>query len=55
VAGCMNGATDVHHTYAGSNRDAFYLIQSTWMAVCRNCHNHIHSHPAESRVLGWLK
>ena len=55
VAGCMNGSTDVHHTYAGSNRDAFYLVQSTWLSVCRNCHDHIHSHPAESRILGWLK
>ena len=55
VAGCMHGVTDVHHTYAGSNRDAFYLVQSTWLAVCRSCHNHIHNNPAESRTLGWLK
>jgi hypothetical protein len=55
VAGCMNGSTDVHHTYAGSNRDAFYLVQSTWLSVCRNCHDWIHANPAESRVLGWLK
>jgi hypothetical protein len=43
VAGCMNGSTDVHHTYAGSNRDAFYLVQSTWKAACRNCHDWIHT------------
>jgi hypothetical protein len=55
VAGCSNGATDVHHTYAGANRDAFYLVQSTWRAVCRNCHDWIHSHPTEARVLGYLK
>jgi hypothetical protein len=55
VTGCMNGASDVHHTYAGSNRDAFYLVQSTWLAVCRSCHNHIHNNPAEARTLGWLK
>jgi hypothetical protein len=55
VAGCMHGSTDVHHTYAGSNRDAFYLVQSTWLSVCRHCHNHIHNNPAEARVLGWLK
>ena len=55
VAGCGNGATDVHHTYAGSNRDAFYLIQSTWLPVCRNCHNWVHSNPIEARVLGYLK
>ena len=55
VAGCTNGATDVHHTYAGANRDAFYLVQSTWRAVCRNCHDWIHSHPTEARVMNWLK
>ena len=55
VNGCTNGATDVHHTYAGSNRDAFYLVQSTWKAVCRNCHNYIHEHPEEARIMNWLK
>ena len=55
VAGCNHGATDVHHTYAGSNREAFYLVQSTWKATCRNCHNYIHEHPAEAREIGWLK
>jgi hypothetical protein len=55
VAGCMNGSTDVHHTYAGSNRDAFYLVQSTWKAACRNCHDWIHAHPGDARILGFLK
>ncbi len=55
VNGCGHSATDVHHTHSGSNREAFYLIQSTWLSVCRNCHNHIHEHPAEAREIGWLK
>ena len=55
VNGCMHNATDVHHTYAGANRDAFYLVQSTWKAVCRNCHNYIHEHPEDARTMGWLK
>lgn len=55
VAGCNNGATDVHHTYAGSNREAFYLVQSTWLPVCRNCHDWIHRSPAEARILNYLK
>lgn len=55
VNGCGNGATDVHHTYAGSNRDAFYLVQSTFIPVCRACHQWIHSNPKEARVLGFLK
>ena len=55
VQGCSSNATDVHHTYAGSNRDAFYLIQSTWIPVCRNCHNWIHEHPEEARIMNYLK
>lgn len=55
VGGCTHGATDIHHTYAGANRDAFYLVQSTWKAACRNCHDYIHGHPAEAREMGWLK
>jgi predicted HNH restriction endonuclease len=55
VNGCGHSATDVHHTHSGANREAFYLIQSTWLSVCRNCHNHIHEHPAEAREIGWLK
>ena len=55
VKGCTNGATDVHHTYAGSNREAFYLVQSTWLSVCRNCHDWIHANPTEARTMKWLK
>jgi hypothetical protein len=55
VNGCGHGATDVHHTRSGSDRDAFYLVQSTWLAVCRNCHQYVHEHPEESRIMGWLK
>jgi cytochrome c553 len=55
VKGCSINATDVHHTYAGANRDAFYLVQSTWLAVCRNCHDWIHRSPKEARALGYLK
>jgi hypothetical protein len=55
VNGCTNGATDVHHTYAGSNRDAFYLVQSTWLPVCRNCHDWIHANPTKARTMKWLK
>jgi len=29
--------------------------KSTWLAVCRNCHDWVHSHPKESRALGYLK
>lgn len=55
VKDCMHEATDVHHTYNGANRDAFYLVQSTWLAVCRNCHDFLHLNPKLSREMGWLK
>ena len=55
VNGCANSATDIHHTFAGSNRDAFYLVQSTWLGACRNCHDWIHAHPTEARTMNWLK
>ena len=55
VAGCTHGATDVHHKYNGANRDAFYLVQSTWLAACRNCHDWVHKFPKEARILGYLK
>lgn len=55
VSGCMHNATDIHHTYAGANRDAFYLVQSTWKAACRNCHDWIHANPGDARLMGWLK
>jgi len=55
VTGCTKNATDIHHTYAGSNRDAFYLVQSTWIPVCRNCHNWIHNNPKQARTLKYLQ
>jgi hypothetical protein len=55
VAGCMNGSTDVHHTKSGSDRNVYYLIQSTWMASCRACHQWIHLNPEKARILGYLK
>ena len=55
VDGCSNSATDIHHTYAGSDRDAFYLVQSTWLSTCRNCHNWIHGNPKQARIMNYLK
>jgi hypothetical protein len=55
VNGCMHNATDIHHIFAGSNRDAFYLVQSTFLAVCRNCHSWVHLNPEKARILGYLK
>jgi len=55
VNGCGHGATDVHHKFSGSDRDTYYLVQSTWLAVCRACHSWIHENPEKARILGYLK
>tara|TARA_R110001606_G_scaffold397831_1_gene575359 strand:- start:248 stop:652 length:405 start_codon:yes stop_codon:yes gene_type:complete len=53
---CCNGAsTDVHHKNAGSDRSEYYLVVSTWLSVCRPCHDYIHTHPKEARELNLLK
>jgi hypothetical protein len=55
VSGCSQMATDVHHTRSGSDRNTYYLVQSTWLAVCRTCHSWIHLNPEKARILGYLK
>jgi hypothetical protein len=55
VLGCTRNATDVHHTKGGDERSIYYLIQSTWLSTCRNCHNWIHNFPQKARLLGYLK
>lgn len=49
-----NGAysCDVHHKAkrGGSN----YLDVTTWLAVCRGCHQKIHAAPAWARANGYL-
>ena len=49
---CKIFACDVHHRagrLAGN-----YLDESTWLPVCRPCHDYIHSHPKQARQLGLL-
>lgn len=41
----------IHHTL---KRGKHYLDESTWIAVCCQCHRWIHSHPKEARKLGLL-
>ena len=52
---CTHTSTDVHHTYAGSNRNKYFLEESTWLSVCRSCHNWIHLNAKLARELGLLK
>ena len=44
-------ATDIHHL---GQRGKNYLDETTWLAVCRSCHERIHRNPAAARILGIL-
>jgi hypothetical protein len=48
---CTIKSTDVHHKTGrvGDN----YLKISSWLAVCRNCHNWIENNPVEAKELGY--
>ena len=49
---CAGTATEVHHKN-GRNGERLNDV-NFFMAVCRNCHQHIHEHPKESRIKGYL-
>jgi len=49
---CTGPSCDVHHT---AGRGIQTLVQATWVATCRECHNYCHSNPLEARKLGFLK
>jgi len=51
LVGCTRTSTDVHHK-AGRVGDN-YLKISTWLAVCRNCHSYIETHPEEAKEMGF--
>jgi len=40
---CTSTATDIHHIYSGKNRSNYYLDESKWLSICRNCHDFIHT------------
>lgn len=47
---CTTHATDVHHK---RGRGQYYLDITTWLPVCRACHNWIELHPIEAKQLGF--
>lgn len=49
---CSHIATEIHHKSYRTGEN--YLDDSTWCAVCRDCHSKIHSFPAEARERGLL-
>lgn len=50
LSGCATYATDIHHK---AGRGEHMLDQSTYMAVCRNCHQWIELHPIEAKQKGF--
>ena len=50
LLGCTGEATDVHHK---AGRGDNHLKISTWLAVCRNCHQWIELNPTEAKELGF--
>lgn len=49
LEGCSTHATDVHHK---SGRSKQYLNQTTWLAVCRSCHQWITDNSKEAIEMG---
>ena len=47
---CTLRSTDVHHK---KGRGKHLLDASTWLSVCRNCHNWIETHPEDAKELGF--
>lgn len=50
IPGCTGVATDIHHK---KGRGQYYLITTTWMSACRQCHEWIETNPAEAKDLGF--
>lgn len=50
LAGCGTHATDIHHK---AGRGVYYLDSTTYMAVCRQCHQWIETHPVQAKQKGF--
>lgn len=48
---CSAPTKDVHHVHG---RGKHLMDESTWIPVCRACHNGIHAFPGEARRRGLL-
>jgi hypothetical protein len=48
---CTGKSTDVHHKSGRVGEK--YLKISTWLSVCRNCHQWIEENPEEAKELGF--
>jgi hypothetical protein len=50
VFNCTLRSTDIHHM---KGRGKYHLDTSTWLSVCRNCHDWIEKNPEEAKELGY--
>mgnify|MGYP003124788755 FL=1 len=50
LPGCNTHSTDVHHK---KGRGKHLLDTTTWLSVCRTCHNWIEEHPKDAIQLGY--
>lgn len=50
--GCFGEATDVHHS---RGRGRYLNDTTTWLPLCRSCHNYIETHPKEAKQKGYSK
>ena len=48
LEGCTLVASDVHHM---KGRGEYQNDVSTWIALCRSCHNYVETHPEEAKKL----
>lgn len=46
---CTRIATDIHHKGIGSNKRKYYNDTSTWVQLCRHCHDTAHDLSAEEQ------
>ena len=50
LGGCSTYATDIHHK---AGRGQYMLDDTTYLAVCRTCHQYIELHPIEAKEMGF--
>tara|TARA_R110002051_G_scaffold158793_2_gene230142 strand:+ start:550 stop:813 length:264 start_codon:yes stop_codon:yes gene_type:complete len=47
---CTNRSTDIHHK---KGRGIYHNDITTWLSVCRTCHNWIELNPIDAQELGF--
>ena len=47
---CTLKSTDIHHM---KGRGKYHLDTSTWLSVCRSCHDWIEKNPEDAKELGY--